>query len=165
MLYKIAIGENKYDVEVGEVAEGVAKVSVNGKDYEVAVENFDEVAAGISPPLQSMAPQTAAAPARARVPRPEAARKTMAAAGGAGAPQAPKAASAEAGAVVAPIPGRIMDIKVAVGDAVSAGQTVATMEAMKMENNIVCNAGGVVKEIRVQQNSEVATGDVIMIVE
>jgi biotin carboxyl carrier protein len=68
------------------------------------------------------------------------------------------------GAVLAPIPGRILDIKVQVGEAVQAGQTVATMEAMKMENNIVSNIDGTVQEIRVQKDSEVATGDVLMVV-
>jgi biotin carboxyl carrier protein len=66
--------------------------------------------------------------------------------------------------VLAPIPGQILDIKIRVGETVQAGQTVATMEAMKMENNIVSNIDGTVQEIRVQKDSEVATGDVIMVV-
>jgi glutaconyl-CoA/methylmalonyl-CoA decarboxylase subunit gamma len=69
-----------------------------------------------------------------------------------------------AGEIVAPIPGRIMDIKVKVGDPVAKGQTVATMEAMKMENNITSTMDGFVQMIRVQKDSEVATGEVIMII-
>ncbi|WP_373499781.1 biotin/lipoyl-containing protein, partial [Desulfococcus sp.] len=68
------------------------------------------------------------------------------------------------GTVAAPIPGLILKINVAVGDTVTAGQTVAIMEAMKMENNLTCAVSGVVQEIRVQKGSEVATGDVIMII-
>jgi biotin carboxyl carrier protein len=66
--------------------------------------------------------------------------------------------------VVAPIPGLILDIKVAAGDSVSAGQVVAVMEAMKMENNLVSNVSGTVQEIRVQKGAEVSTGDVIMLI-
>jgi biotin carboxyl carrier protein len=84
-------------------------------------------------------------------------------------PAAPVTAAAPkkmhaAGEIVAPIPGRIMDIKVKVGDSVTTGQTVATMEAMKMENNIVSTMDGVVQEVRVQKDSEVATDQVIMII-
>jgi biotin carboxyl carrier protein len=68
------------------------------------------------------------------------------------------------GEIIAPIPGRIMDVKVKFGDPVTKGQTVATMEAMKMENNIISTIDGVVQEIRVQKDSEVATGEVIMII-
>ena len=78
---------------------------------------------------------------------------------------APKpAAVMGAGTVTAPIPGLILRINVAVGDAVTAGQTVAVMEAMKMENNLTSAVSGTVQEIRVQKGSEVATGDVIMII-
>ena len=57
-----------------------------------------------------------------------------------------------------------MDVKVKVGDHVIKGQTVATMEAMKMENNIASTIEGVVQEVLVQKDSEVATDQVIMVV-
>jgi biotin carboxyl carrier protein len=57
-----------------------------------------------------------------------------------------------------------MDVKVKVGDHVTKGQTVATMEAMKMENNIASTIDGVVQEVLVQKDSEVATDQVIMVV-
>jgi biotin carboxyl carrier protein len=69
------------------------------------------------------------------------------------------------GAVVAPIPGLILQIKVKVGDAVSAGQVVAIMEAMKMENNISSNISGTVASIRAGEGAQVTTGDVIMLIE
>jgi len=47
---------------------------------------------------------------------------------------------------------------------VSAGQIVAVMEAMKMENNLIAQKDGVVQDIRVQKGTEVSTGDVIMII-
>ena len=66
--------------------------------------------------------------------------------------------------LTAPIPGLVLDIKVAVGDKVSAGQVVAVMEAMKMENNLISSVSGTVQEIRVQKGAEVSTGDVIMLI-
>jgi len=57
-----------------------------------------------------------------------------------------------------------MDVKVKVGNQVAKGQTVATMEAMKMENNIASTLDGIVQEVRVRKDSEVATGEVIMII-
>jgi biotin carboxyl carrier protein len=64
----------------------------------------------------------------------------------------------------APIPGLILDIKVTVGESVVAGQSVATIEAMKMENSLTSTVSGTVKEIRVQKGAQVATGDVVMII-
>ena len=66
--------------------------------------------------------------------------------------------------MVAPIPGLILKINVKVGDAVSAGQVVAIMEAMKMENNISSNISGTVTAIRAGEGSQVTTGDVIMVI-
>jgi len=161
MKYKIAIKNNKYEVEIGEINNGIAKVTVNGKSYEVTIENFAEVAQGaaLAPAPRPPAAPQAPAPSPKPAPAPSAAPPKPAA-------PSPKPSTAveESGAVLAPIPGLIVDIKVKKGDPVIAGQTVATMEAMKMENNLVCNIDGVVKEIRVQKGSQCATGDVIMII-
>ena len=80
------------------------------------------------------------------------------------APVAPSATPAGGGTVIAPIPGLILDVKVKVGDQVLAGETVAVMEAMKMENNVVSDVSGTVKEVMVQKGAEVSTGDVLMII-
>ncbi len=165
MKYKIAIKNNKYEVEIGEINDGIARVNVNGRSYEVTIENFAEVAQGAA---LAPAPRPPAAPAapQAPAPSPKPAPAPSFAAPPKPATPSPKPSTAaeESGAVLAPIPGLIVDIKVKKGDPVIAGQTVATMEAMKMENNIVCNIDGVVKEIRVQKGSQCATGEVIMIV-
>ena len=150
MKYQLAISDKKFEVEVNAITQGIASVTVNGNAYEVSIENLDAVSPGASAPP---APAQRAAPAPPPV-RP----KPVAPA----APPAPPAAAAGAGTVTAPIPGRMMSIMVQVGDQVKAGQTLATMEAMKMENNIISNVNGTVQEIRVQKDSEVATGDVIM---
>jgi len=59
----------------------------------------------------------------------------------------------------------IMGQVMSVGKQVSAGQTVAIMEAMKMENNIASNIDGTVREIVAPKGAEVANGDLIMIIE
>jgi biotin carboxyl carrier protein len=66
---------------------------------------------------------------------------------------------------MAPIPGIILQILVQPGDPVKAGQIVAVMEAMKMENNLAAETTGTVREVRVEKGSEVSTGDVIMIID
>jgi biotin carboxyl carrier protein len=76
----------------------------------------------------------------------------------------PSVAVSGNGAVKAPIPGIILEVKVAVDDTVTAGQTVVIMEAMKMENNISSPVDGKVKEVRVAEGSTVADGDMLMLV-
>ena len=58
----------------------------------------------------------------------------------------------------------ILEITVKPGDPVKAGQVVAVMEAMKMENRLITTVDGTVKEIRLAKGAHVSTGDVIMIV-
>ena len=152
MRYKIAVEDSKFDIEVGEIQAGVAEVAVNGQAYQVNIENFAEVAAGSGIQMRkkmTAAPSTAAGSApHAEIP--------------AAAAMSPNLGG---GAVVAPIPGLILQIKVKVGDVVSAGQVVAIMEAMKMENNISSNVSGTVKNIRAGEGAQVTTGDVIMFIE
>lgn len=84
------------------------------------------------------------------------------------APQpAPAAAPAQkpaagASAVTAPLPGTVTKVLVAVGQQVKAGETVLTMEAMKMENNITAETAGTVKAILVQPGAQVQSGDALV---
>ena len=80
------------------------------------------------------------------------------------APAAPAAATPAAGASVvsAPLPGTVTKILVQPGQAVKAGETVLTMEAMKMENNITAETDGTVKAILVQQGAQVQSGDALI---
>ena len=84
----------------------------------------------------------------------------------AGAASAPAAAPAPAAAggqsVDAPMPGKILDIKVKAGDAVSFGQCVVVMEAMKMETEIVAPAAGTVASVNVSVGDAVDTGAVLV---
>ena len=64
-----------------------------------------------------------------------------------------------------PLPGTVLSVKVAVGDTISQGQTLVVLEAMKMENNIDADRGGVVKQILVQQGATVMEGDTLLVIE
>ena len=85
------------------------------------------------------------------------------------APVAPKAESAAPKAVVgnkivAPLPGRVISLKVKVGDAVKAGDEVVVLEAMKMENSITSDYDGTVQQVLVAEGENVATDAVLLIV-
>ena len=81
----------------------------------------------------------------------------------AAAPAAPKAAVV-GNKVVAPLPGRVIALKVKEGDAVAAGDEVAVLEAMKMENSITSDYSGTVQQILVAEGENIATDAVIMII-
>jgi biotin carboxyl carrier protein len=149
MGYKLSVGGKKFDVEIGPIVDGQARVSVNNQFYDVRVENFAEVAAGIPAASAAEAPSIPAKPSRSAVSLLNPSQVAFAAGDD---------------ALSAPIPGLILEVRVKVGDRVTAGQIVAVMEAMKMENNLIAQKDGAVKEIRVQKGTEVSTGDVIMII-
>ncbi len=178
MKYKIAVNDQKFEVEINDIKEGIAQVNVNGQLFDVLIENYEDIEAvsptlrptpsGVAAPVTAKAPtpvrspKSAPTPPKVSTPATERIKAPTKPVAPAAAP-APQKAQAK-GEIVAPIPGRIMDVKVKVGNPVVKGQTVATMEAMKMENNITTTMDGIVQEIRVQKDSEVATGEVIMII-
>lgn len=123
--------------------------TLNGKKYEVEIERVDEYR-----PLDRGAQVSAPAPILAAAPAPKAAP--------APAPAPAAAPSAGGQTVEAPMPGKILDIKVKVGDAVSYGQCVIVMEAMKMETEIVAPAAGTVAAINVSTGDSVETGAVLV---
>ncbi len=114
-------------------------ITVNGKSYEVAVE---EVGAVASAPVQPVSmPAPAAAPA---APKAAPAAQPAAAPAPAPAPAAPKAAPANGEKVLAPFPGLIKELLVAEGASVKKDQPVLVLEAMKMDNDITAPCDGTV---------------------
>jgi acetyl-CoA carboxylase biotin carboxyl carrier protein len=65
----------------------------------------------------------------------------------------------------APMPGKILEVMVNVGDKVNEDDEVIILEAMKMENPIYAPAGGTIKEIKVKANDSVETEQIMMIIE
>lgn len=137
--YRFKINGNDYEVTVNTVEGGVADVTVNGTPYKVEMENA---------PAAASAVQTAPA-----VP----VKQTVAPV------QADPAPAAGAGkSLTAPLPGVIVSVNVNVGDVVKAGQTVAVLEAMKMENDIQAECDGTVTAVKVAKGDSVLEGAVIV---
>ena len=110
------------------------RVTVNGTAYEIELEE-----------LTGAAP--AAAPAAATAP-------------------APAAAAAPAGGeqVTSPMPGTILSVNVAAGDAVKRGQVLMILEAMKMENEIMCPCDGKVVSVSVSKGAAVESGALLCVI-
>lgn len=66
--------------------------------------------------------------------------------------------------IKAPIPGVIVEIKVKEGEKVTKGMTVAVIEAMKMENDILAESDGTVTAVKAAAGAAVLEGDTIMII-
>lgn len=129
--------------------------TLNGKQYEVELERIDAYE-----PMPRYGEAPAATPAPVAAPAaPSAPAPAPAPAAPAPAPAAPAAApAAGATTVEAPMPGKILNIKVSAGQAVKFGETVIVMEAMKMETEIVAPADGTVAQILVKAGDAVDTG-------
>jgi biotin carboxyl carrier protein len=139
--YKYKIKGVPYEVKINSVEENIAKVEVNGVEFEVELEK------PVAPPKPVV--RAVAAPV-----------KTI---------EAPKAAqeavAAGVTAVRSPLPGTVVDIKVAVGDTVTKGQTLVILEAMKMENNIDSEREGKITAIKVNKGDSVMEGAVLVTIE
>ncbi|MEG2380746.1 MAG: biotin/lipoyl-containing protein, partial [Oscillospiraceae bacterium] len=72
------------------------------------------------------------------------------------------AVPANATKVVAPMPGKIVDVKVKVGQTIKEGDLLAVLEAMKMENEIMAPAAGKVVSVSVSGGTSVNTGDILV---
>ena len=140
--YKYTINGNKYEVEIGEIVDNVATVKVNGEDFKVEMEPEAE-------------------PEKKKVvlgkPKAETAGE---------APTAADTANVNTNnAIKAPLPGTIVEVKVAVGDEVQAGDVVVVLEAMKMANNLEAEKSGKVTAVLVQQGQSVMEDDALVVIE
>ena len=116
-------------------------INVNGKSYDVEVEEIRDGVAVAAPivtaPVAAPAPQAA--------------------------PAAPKATGTTGSVKIeAPMPGNVLKINVKVGDTVAEGQAVAVLEAMKMENDIVAPSAGTVASVNVSVGDAIDTGAVLV---
>jgi len=127
------------------------RVRVNGKEYEVEVE---ELAAS---PSDGAAVSTYQRPTPAAQPAPTVAKAPPRPA----APAAPTADGAET--IAAPMPGTILEVKVQAGERIAKGQILMILEAMKMENEILAPHDGAIAEVRAVKGASVNAGDTLVV--
>ena len=127
------------------------KITVNGKLYDVSVEEVGEILGGVH---ASKTVSTFVNPNNATNTNNEKQISDK--------PQNSIPIDENAISVKAPMPGTILSFTVSVGDTVSEGQVVAILEAMKMENELTAPASGKVKSIHVEKGSSVIENQVIL---
>lgn len=69
------------------------------------------------------------------------------------------------GHIVSNMPGRVIKINYSIGDKINKGDVVLIVEAMKMENEVIANVSGIIKEIYIDINSQIANNEPLMLVE
>ena len=143
--YKVKSRGVEHTVTVVDKATGGSLVTVDGREFDVALAGRDiDSAASLRPisrewksiPIGSTA--------------------------GASAPLASTATPLGDGRIYAPISGTIIAIHVRVGDRVAVDQVLMTLEAMKMENDITASVSGIVKEIAVSEGCDTSTDQLLM---
>lgn len=142
--FKFSIHGNHYDVEIQQIEDEQATVSVNGQLYEVEIDKSMQLVKTPKLVRTQAIPSTDVSAATART----------------SSPAAPKGG----GTIKSPLPGTILNLHVKVGDAVKMGQKLITLEAMKMENNIDADKEGVIMEIKVSKGDAVMEGDVLIVI-
>lgn len=140
MDFKYIIDGKEYKVEIGEVKENIASVTVNGEAFKVEMEKKAEPEK--KKPVLGQ-------------PKAEEGEATVAS----------KANINANNALKAPLPGVVTEIKVAVGDEVAAGDTVVVLEAMKMANNLEAEKAGKVTAICVKVGESVMEDTPLVVIE
>ena len=115
------------------------RVTVNGTAYEIELEELTGAAPAAAPAAATAAPAPAPAPAAA--------------------------APAGGEQVTSPMPGTILSVNVAAGDAVKRGQVLMILEAMKMENEIMCPCDGKVVSVNTSKGSSVESGTLLCVIQ
>jgi len=139
--FKISVNGNWYEVEIKDLDESPISVLVDGELYEVE----------LGPEI----PDTEAVERVREEPGVLVSEPVL---------EVSRPAAAE-GEVIAPLPGKILAVNVEVGDRVQYKDVLCTLEAMKMENEIMTAAEGIVKEVRVAKGQDVLYGDVLFVIE
>ena len=139
--FAFKINGAEYKCAVEEIEAGKTNVTVNGKVYTV------ETGAKAAAKPAAEAPKTEAKPAAAA---PIAEAK----------PAAPAAGGIQ---VKSPLPGSVIKVLVSEGQAVKKGDTLLTLESMKMENAIMAEADGTVKQIAVTPGQNVMQDDLLIV--
>jgi glutaconyl-CoA/methylmalonyl-CoA decarboxylase subunit gamma len=140
--FKFAINGNNYEVEILGFEDNIAKVEVNGTMYDVEIQKDLKV------------PKTPTL-VRAEAPKPTLKETKI-----------PKNITRTTNlSIKAPLPGTIIQVLVKAGDKVAIGDKLLTMEAMKMENNVVSEKNGTVRVVNVKPGDTVMQNDVLVEIE
>lgn len=140
--FKFTIHGNVYEVEIQEVEDNIAMVEVNGTPYEVEIHR--EIKSTKTPTL-----------VRVEAPSPKGKETRI--------PKSPMKTTNLS--VKSPLPGTIISVLVKEGDKIGLGQKLLTMEAMKMENNVLSEKAGVIKAVLVKPGDIVLQNDVLVEIE
>ena len=136
--FQFKIDGKEYKTAVNELEGGITEVTVNGKSYKVEIEHAAPKVAPAAKDAPAAAPKADAPKAAADVP-----------AGGK--------------KVVSPLPGSVIKVLVAEGQAVKKGDTLLTLESMKMENTIAAECDGTVKQVAVKAGQTVMQDDLLVV--
>jgi len=142
--YRIRIGEKTYVVDIGRITDDTMEVFLDGRSFSVEVEVPSRTT--YKTPVIRRRHQVVNA---AEVPD-----RTS-----------PPGEPSETGAVLAPLPGLVLKVLVREGDTITEGEPVATMEAMKMENEIEAPISGTISSISVSEGENVLENALIMRIE
>lgn len=142
------INGQEYIVAVNRKDQSNAEVAVNGTNYQVELVNEEQEVTLVARPATTTSPTKTQGATPKTTPTPTA---------GSG--------SGGKNSVKSPLPGVIVAINVSVGDTVKKGQTVAVLEAMKMENNIQATHDGVVASVNVNVGDSILEGVAILTID
>jgi len=145
-IYNMKINGEHFTAQILEYTVHKAKLLVNDIEYKVEFESEEYV--GQHPDTPHL--PTVVSAEKPVVPTPQ--------------PEKPAPVVTATKSVKSPLPGLIMDIKVSVGDSIAKGQTIATIEAMKMESDIVSDFAGTVAEVLVNKGETVKEGQELVAV-
>jgi len=135
--FKFTIQGNQFDVQVKSIDDNIAQVEVNGTNYEVEIQG--QVPVTKTPKLMRNPVKT------------------------------PEFAHLSSGtkflAVKTPLPGNILTINKKDGDSVKQGEVVLIYEAMKMENKILAEKDGIIRNMKVKQGDNILQDDILFEIE
>lgn len=133
--YKFKVNENGYTVNIKSHEDNIINLEVNGTSYAVVMK--EEIKKTKTPTLVRAASKRPSEPLKVN---PSSSKTT----------------------IVAPIPGVVLSIDVAVGDSLKVGDRMLVLEAMKMENNIICEKAGTITAIKVSVGQQVLQNEVMI---
>jgi glutaconyl-CoA/methylmalonyl-CoA decarboxylase subunit gamma len=133
--FKFKIHDNNYKVNIKSNDGNVIKLEVNGTSYSVTMK--DDIKKTKTPTLVRAASKRPSEPLKINP-------------------------SSQKTKIFAPIPGVIMSIDVQVGDTLKVGDRMLVLEAMKMENNIVCEKAGTITSLKITVGQQVLQNELMI---